>query len=78
MMNLGARLARLEGAARDGMMQVVVHGGLAGAGPDDHAHADGHAWRRTEGETVAAFRDRVLAGAKALRAGCVVWGGLPD
>ncbi len=77
-MTLESRLARLEAAAGEGVQSIVVHGGLEGVGPDDHAHAGDRTWRRAEGEAVDAFQARVLTEAKALRARCVVWGGLPD
>lgn len=77
-MNLETRLAKLEGAARAGMTQIVVHGGLPGIGPDDHAHAGARCWRRGDAETVAAFRDRVLGDARVMEARCVIWGGLPE
>lgn len=77
-MTLESRLAKLEGAARDGMQQIRVTGGLADCGPDDLANAAGQTWRRAPGETADAFQCRVLAEARALGASCVVWGGLPD
>ena len=77
-MTLQSRLAALEGAAREGMLQIVIHGGLAEIGPDDHARAGGRCWRREPGEPVEAWRARVLAEAASFGAKVLVWGGLPE
>lgn len=74
-MTLESRIAALEGAARDGLLSVVVHGGLrAQLGPDNTAKAAGTTWTRGEGEDVAEFRARVLGEAKAAGAKVLVWG----
>ena len=77
-MTLQSRVAALEGAARNGMLQIVIHGGLAEIGPDDHARAGGRCWRRGEGEGVETWRARVLAEAASFGAKVLVWGGLPE
>ncbi len=77
-MTLQSRVAALEGAARAGMLQVIVTGGLTECGPDDHARAGGRCWRREPGEPVEAWRARVLAEAASFGAKVLVWGGLPE
>ena len=74
-MKLSDRIARLENSG-PGVLEITIEGGLPDAGPNDRAETDGMSWEREEGESVAAFKQRVRStlppGTKTL-----VWGGLP-
>lgn len=74
-MTLRDRLTRLESAAAPATMEVIEITGGFGTGPD-HAEADGQTWEREPGETLAAFRTRTEAEARAAGATFLVIGGL--
>lgn len=73
-MSIKSRISALENAGSDGLLSVVVRGGLSSLELNDTARAGAQTWTRAEGEEAAAFRSRGLTGARSAGARVLVWG----